>query len=107
MPSPRDERLKDFRSLRERVWRQPENFGSFLGELHTFLHDLYETAARTDGNAEGFATALAAACAARGIAGWKDLVSEDQRQQFFRDGRDPLAQRIMAFWSELDEPLNF
>ena len=59
MPSPRDERLKDFRGLRERVRRQPANFGSFLGELHTFLKDLYEAAARADENTEGFAKALA------------------------------------------------
>lgn len=107
MPSPRDERLKDFRGLRERVWRQPENFGSFLGELHTFLKDLYETAAIADGNAEGFAKALVNLCAARGIARWEDFVSEDQQRQFFKDGTDPLAQRIIAFWSELDDPLAF
>ena len=107
MPSPRDERLEDFRGLRNRVRRQPENFGSFLGELHKFLMELYEAAASADGNAEGFAKALADLCAARGIACWEDFVSEDQQQQFFKDGKDPLAQRIIAFWSELDEPLKF
>jgi len=45
MPSPRDERLKDFRGLRDRVRRQPEHFGAFLGELHTFLMELYEATA--------------------------------------------------------------
>ena len=107
MPSPRDERLKDFRDLRERVWRQPQNFGSFLGELHKFLKELYETAARADANTEGFEKALADLCAARGIARWEDFVGEDQQRQFFKDGSDPLAQRIIAFWSELDEPLKF
>ena len=107
MPSPRDERLKDFRGLRERAWRQPENFGSFLGELHTFLKDLYEAAARADDNTEGFVKALADLCAAQGITRWEDFVGEGQQRQFFKDGRDPLAQRIIAFWSELDGPLKF
>jgi len=44
-------------------------------------------------------------CASRGIARWEDFVSEDQQRHFFKDGRDPLAQRIIAFWSELDDPL--
>jgi hypothetical protein len=69
MPSPRDERLQDFRDLRERVLRYPANFGAFLGELHRFLHDLYEAAARADGNTGGFEQALANQCAARGIDG--------------------------------------
>lgn len=107
MPSPRDERLEDFRGLRDRVRRQPENFGAFLGELHKFLMELHEAAASADGNAEGFAKALADLCAARGIARWEDFVHPDQQQQFFKDGTDPLAQRIIAFWSELDEPLKF
>ena len=107
MPSPRDERLKDFRGLRERVRRQPENFGSFLDELHKFLKELYEAAARADGNTEGFAKALADLCTARGIARWEDFVSEDKRRQFFKDNQDLLARRIITFWAELDEPLTF
>ena len=107
MPSPRDERLKDFRGLRDRVRRQPQNFGSFLGELHKFLKELYEAAAVADGNAEGFTKAMSDLCTRRGIARWDDFVTEDQQRHFFKDGRDPLAQRIIAFWSELDEPLKF
>jgi hypothetical protein len=69
MSTPRDERLKDFRGLRERVLRKPETFGAFLGELHRFLHDLYEAAARADGNSAGFELALHDLCAAKDIAG--------------------------------------
>jgi len=107
MPSPRDERLADFRRLRERLRRQPETFASFLGELHTFLKELYEAAAAADDNAAGFARALADRCAAQGIARWEDVVAADQQRQFFKDGRDPFARRIIAFWAALDEPLGF
>ncbi|MFM8291030.1 MAG: hypothetical protein ACKOC4_04940 [Planctomycetia bacterium] len=41
------------------------------------------------------------------VARWEDFVGEDQQRQLFKDGRDPLAQRIIAFWAELDEPLKF
>lgn len=107
MLSPRDERLNDLRRLRDRVRLQPEKVGSSLGELHPFLMELYESAAQADGNAEGFAKALTDVCAVRGIDCWEDFFSEDQQSQFFKDGTDPLAQRIIAFWSELDEPLAF
>ena len=105
MPSPRDRRLKDFRGLRERVLRKPENFGAFLGELHRFLHDLYEAAARADGNTDGFEKALGEVCMAKGIDGWQDFLNADERDQFFRDVHDPDARRVIAFWAELDEPL--
>jgi hypothetical protein len=105
MSTPRDERLKDFRGLRERALRKPENFGAFLGELHRFLHDLYEAAARADDNEDGFVKVLAELCPERGIDRWEDFVPPDQQNQFFKDGSDPAAQRIIAFWSELDEPL--
>ena len=107
MSSPRDERLKDFRALRERVRRKPENFAAFLGELHAFLKDLYESAARADGNSEAFASALALLCSRRSLDRWEDFVAADQQRLFFKDGNDPLAQRVIAFWSELDEPLDF
>ncbi len=55
---------------------------------------------------EPAAASVFAACAS-GIARWEDFVGEDQQRQFFKDGRDPLAQRIIAFWAELDEPLKF
>ncbi|MFM8435229.1 MAG: hypothetical protein ACKOBP_07800 [Planctomycetia bacterium] len=80
--------------------------GTKLGAA-SFLKELYETAAKADGNTEGFAKALADLCAARGIARREDFVPPDQQQQFFKDGKDPLAQRIIAFWSELDGPLKF
>lgn len=105
MPSPRDERFKTFRGWRERFWRQPEQFSSFRGELHAFLKELYEAAARADGNTDGFVKALAELCAARGIDRWEDFIPPDQQRLFCKDGRDPLAQRIIAFSSELDEPL--
>lgn len=89
MPSPRDERLKEFRVLRERVWRQPENFGTFLGELHTSLHDLYEAAAKADRNADGFVKTLADVCAAKGIDGWQDFLNPDEQHRFFRNVPDP------------------
>ena len=105
MPSPLDERLKDFRGLHERVLRKPEHFGAFLGELHRFLHDLYEAAARADGNTNGVEKALGELCTAKGIDGWREFLSPDEEQQFFKDVHDPDAKRVMAFWAELDEPL--
>lgn len=107
MSSPRDERLKDHRGLRERVQRRPETFGAFLGELHAFLKDVYESAARADDNTEGFTLALAELCRSRGIGSWEDFVGPDRQRQFFKDGRDPDARRVIAFWAELDEPLKF
>lgn len=107
MSTPRDKRLKDFRGLRERAIRKPENFGAFLGELHQFLYDLYEAATRADDNEDGFQQAIAELCARRKIDCWEDFISPDQQRQFFKDGSDPAAQRIIAFWSELDEPLAF
>ena len=92
--------------MHERVLRKPENFGAFLGELHRFLHDLYEAAARADGNADGFEQALAHVCAARGIDGWEAFLSDDEDRQFFRDGHDVDARRVIAFWAQLDEPLD-
>ena len=105
MPSPRDKRLKDFRGLRERVLQKPGNFGTFLGELHRFLHDLYEAAARADGNTDGFEKTLSAVCTAKGIDGWQDFLNPDEQRQFFKDVHDPDAQRVIAFWTGLDEPL--
>lgn len=78
MSSPRDERLRDFRELRNRVQRRPETFGCFLGELHAFLEDLYESAARADDNAEGFTRAIADLCRSRGIESWEDFVGPDR-----------------------------
>jgi len=105
MSTPRDERLKNFRGLRERVLRKPENFGSFLGELHRFLHDLYEAAARADRNTDGLERALHDLCAAKALADWQDFLTPDEQRQFFKNGRDPDARRVIAFWAELDEPL--
>jgi len=105
MPSPRDERLKDFRGLRERVLRKPGNFGAFLGELHRFLHDLYEAAAGADGNTDGFEEALVEVCTTKGIDGWQAFLEPDEERRFFKDVHDPDARRVIAFWAELDEPL--
>ena len=105
MPSPRDRRLKDFRGLRERVLRKPESFGSFLGELHRFLHDLYEAAARADRNTDGFEKAIGELCTDKGIDGWQDFLNADEQRQFFKDVHDPDARRVIAFWAELDAPL--
>lgn len=105
MPSPRDERLDDFRNLRERVLHNPENFGAFLGELHKFLHDLYEAAARADRNTDGFEETLGELCTAKGIDGCQDFLNSDKQQQFFKNSHDPDAQRVIAFWAELDGPL--
>lgn len=97
----------EYRALRERVWRQPQNFAAFPGELHRFLKDLYEAAARADGNTEGFVKVLTDLCSSRGLDRWEDFVPPDQQRRFFKDGKDPLAQRVIAFWSELDGPLGF
>ena len=105
MPSPRDERLDDFRNLRERVLQNPENFGSFLGELHKFLHDLYEAAARADDDTDGLDKALRTLYEAKGIDGWQEFLTPDEQQQFFKNSHDPDAQRVIAFWAELDGPL--
>lgn len=105
MPSPRDERLDDFRNLHERVLQNPETFGSFLGELHKFLHDLYEAAARADDNTDGFDKALRTLLEAKGIDGWQEFLTPDEQQQFFKDDHDPAACRVIDFWAELDEPL--
>lgn len=43
----------------------------------------------------------------RGITRREDLLGEDQLWQFFRVGRRPIVQRIIAFWSEVDESLKF
>lgn len=77
------------------------------GGLHAFLHDLYETGATADGNADGFERALGNVCAARGIDGWQNLLRADEQRHFFKDGGDPGAQRVIEFWAELDEPLSF
>jgi hypothetical protein len=105
MSTPRDEQLEDFRGLRERVLRKPENFGAFLGELHRFLHDRYEAAVRTDDNTAGFEHVLRDLFSAKSIAGWQDFLSPDEQRQFFRNVQDPDARRVIAFWAELDEPL--
>ena len=107
MHSLRDKRLKASRALRERVRRHPEKFVSFPGELHKFLMELYEAAAPADENDKEFVAALAALCRSRGIDRWEDSVAPDLRQHFIKDAEDPLAQRIIAFWSEVDEPLVF
>jgi hypothetical protein len=105
MSTPRDKRLKDFRGLRERVLQKPENFGAFLGELHRFLHDLYEAAARADGNTDGFETVIRDLCSAKGIDGWRDFLNPDEQRQFFKNVHDPDARRVIAFWADSDEPL--
>lgn len=107
MPSSRDERLKVLRALRERVRRQPEKSASFPGELHKFLMELHEAAARVDENNDGFANALTDLCRRRGVERWEDAVAPNEQRQFLKDGCDPLTQRIIAFWHELDEPLAF
>lgn len=106
MPSPRDERLADFRALRAQVREHPENFAAFLGELHAFLKDLYEAGARADGKSEGFIQALMDLCKRRGLEGWEDFLATHEREHFFRDARDAQARRIIDFWSELDRPLD-
>jgi hypothetical protein len=97
---------KDFRDLLERVRRHPNNFVVFLGELHSLLQNLYETTARADGNTQGFSNALVSLCQKHEILGWADFVSPDEQRQYFRYGSDPDAQRIIAFWAELDEPVS-
>ena len=101
-----DHSSKDFRDLLERVRRHPNNFVVFLGELHSLLQNLYETTARADGNTQGFSNALVSLCQKHEILGWADFVSPDEQRQYFRYGSDPDAQRIIAFWAELDEPVS-
>ena len=100
------ESSKDFRDLLERVRRHPKNFVEFLGELHSLLQNIYETAARSDGKTQGFSDTLATLCQKHEILGWADFLSPDEHRQCFRDGSDPDAQRIIAFWAEVDEPLS-
>ncbi|MFM8496708.1 MAG: hypothetical protein ACKOEM_14510 [Planctomycetia bacterium] len=64
-------------------------------------------AARADGNTDGFKKALTDRCKVNGIDGWRNFVSEGHDRQFFKDAHDADAQRVIAFWSELDEPLEF
>jgi hypothetical protein len=105
MSPTRDERLDDFRNLHERVLWNPENFGSFLGELHKFLHDLYEAAATVDDDTDGFDKALRTLCVAKSIDGWQEILTPDEQRKCFKDGHDPEARRVIDFWTELDEPL--
>lgn len=107
MPSPRDQRLEDLRRLRERIRRHPENFAAFLGELHTFLKELYENAAGVSGRADRFAAALADLCGSRGVDRWEEALTPEQRTQFFKDARDTGVSAVLSFWAALDEPLDF
>jgi hypothetical protein len=44
-------------------------------------------------------------CSVKSSDGWQEFLTPDEPHQFFKDGHDPDACRVIDFWAELDEPL--
>jgi hypothetical protein len=98
--------LRQFLNLLAAVRERPHDYCSSIGELDELLSQLYEVCAIAAGKNDAFQHALQALLASHGLTTASQLLSANERQAAFFAG-DAAAEKVIAFWSELDEPLGF
>jgi hypothetical protein len=106
MPPPSDPLLQQFLGLLVRVRQRPQLYCRTIGELEEIVGQLYDICATASAQEEQLARGIATELADRGLTGLADLLTDEERSQWFGPD-DPLAGRLIGFWTALDTKLGF
>lgn len=98
--------LQQFLDLLAWIRARPHDYCRTVGEVEEILVPLYEICAAADGKRRCLARELAALLERHGLFKPEQLLSDEDRLLSLDEGRQAL-QRLVAFWTELDEPLGF